>query len=68
MPLSLASKHQLIFSYHMRASTFEKPVLDMTNVSTVPADVLKKLIVENIEQKCPGTRKVHITILCQPKV
>lgn len=44
VPLSLAFKHQLMISYHMRASSFEKPALVMTNVSTVPADVFKKRI------------------------
>lgn len=61
VPLSLAFKHQLMISYHMRASSFEKPVLELTNVSTVPIDVLKTDIVENIEQRFPGTREVHMT-------
>ena len=54
-------KHQLMISYQMRASSFEKPVLELTNVSTVPIDVLKTDIVENIEQRFPGTREVHMT-------
>lgn len=61
VPLSLAFKHQLMISYHMRASSFEKPVLEMTSVSTVSVDVLKDEIVENIKQKFPGTREVHLT-------
>lgn len=50
-----------MISYHMRASSFEKLALEVTHVSTVPADILKKEIVKNIEQKFPGTRQVHIT-------
>ncbi|XP_070410106.1 uncharacterized protein [Nothobranchius furzeri] len=61
VPLSLSSKHQLMISYHMRASSFEKPILEMTNVSSVPVDVLERDIVQSIEQKCPGTIEVHMT-------
>ncbi|KAK0151230.1 hypothetical protein N1851_007633 [Merluccius polli] len=60
VPLSLAFKHQLMISYHMRASSFEKPVLEMTSVS-VSVDVLKDEIVEDIKQRFPGTREVHLT-------
>lgn len=56
----LAVKHQLMISYHMRASRFEKPAFEITGVSTLPV-VLKNEIMEKIEQMFPGTREVHMT-------
>lgn len=61
VPLSLAVKHQLMMSYHMRASSFEKPAFEVTGVSTVPVSVLKKEIMESIEKMFPDTREVHLT-------
>lgn len=61
VPLTLAVKHQLMISYHMSASRFEKPAFEITGVSTVPVDVLKTEIMENIEEMFPGTREVHMT-------
>nr|XP_020445017.1 uncharacterized protein LOC109953925 [Monopterus albus] len=61
VPLSLALKHQIMVSYYMRSSSFEKPTLEVTNVSTVPVDVLKKEIVQSIEHKFPGIKEVHLT-------
>lgn len=62
VPLSQAVKRQLMMLYHMRASSFEKPAFQITGVSTVPVDVLKKKgMMENIEKMFPGTREVHMT-------
>ena len=61
VPFSLAIKHQLMISYHLRSSSFEKTALEITNVSTVPVDVLKQEIAQTIEQNFPGTTEVHLT-------
>lgn len=61
VPLSLAMKHRLMISYHLRSATFEKTQLEITNVSTVPVDVLKQDIAQTIEQNFPGTVEVHLT-------
>lgn len=42
VPLSLATKHQLMISYHLRSSSIEKNPLQVTNVSTVPVDVFER--------------------------
>lgn len=55
MPFLLAIKHQLMISYQFRLSSFEETALEITNVSTVPVDVL------TIEQNFPGTTEVHLT-------
>lgn len=60
IPLSLATKHQLMISYHLRSSSFEKTAFEITNVSTVPVDVLKQEMAQTIEQKFPGTTEVHL--------
>ncbi|KAK0131528.1 putative nuclease HARBI1 [Merluccius polli] len=61
VPFSLAIKHQLMISYHLISSSFEKTALEITNVSTVPVDVLKQEIAQTIEQNFPGTTEVHLT-------
>lgn len=61
IPLSLAAKHQLVISYHLSSSTYEKPSLKVTNISTVPVDVLKQEIAQSIEQIYPGTTEVHFS-------
>lgn len=38
---SLAVKHQLMVSYQLRSSSFEKTALEITNVSTVPVEVFE---------------------------
>ena len=61
VPLSLATKHQLMISYHLRSSSFEETSLEVTNVSTVPLDVLKQEIAQTIENNFPGTTEVHLS-------
>lgn len=61
MPFLLAIKHQLMISYQFRISSFEETALEITNVSTVPVDVLKHEISQTIEQNFPGTTEVHLT-------
>lgn len=59
--LSLATKHQLMISYHLKSSSLEKTNLEVTNVSTVPLNVLKQEIAQTIEKKFPGTTVVHLS-------
>lgn len=61
VPLSLATKHQLMISYHLRSSSFEETSLEVTNVSTVPLDCLKQEIAQTIEKNFPGTTEVHLS-------
>lgn len=61
VPLTLAVKHQLMISYHMSASSLEKPAFEITGASSVPVDVLRKEITDSIEKMFPGTREVHMT-------
>lgn len=61
VPFSVAIKHQLMISYHLPLSSFEKTALEIKNVSTVPVDVLKQEIAQTIKQNSPGTTEVHLT-------
>lgn len=61
VPLSLATKHQLMILYHLRSSSFEETSLEVTNVSTVPLDFLKPEIAQTIEKNFPGTTEVHLS-------
>ena len=42
VPLSLAVKHQFMIGYHLSSPSLDKPMLDVSNISTVPLDILKE--------------------------
>lgn len=44
---SLAVKHQFMLAYHLHGTDLLKPALSVSNISTLPVDVLK----ENISWK-----------------
>lgn len=60
VPFTLANKHQLMMGYHMKLTSFQKSAPEVTNVSTLPVDVLKQEIAQAIYQNFPGTTEVHL--------
>lgn len=50
IPLTLAAKHQQVIAYHINASHLTSTV-EVTNVSTLPVDVLNKEVVTSLRQK-----------------
>lgn len=60
VPLTLALKHQMMIAFHINSPSYGTSSLDVSNVSTVPVDVLKEEVAEAIKLKCPGTSEVHL--------
>lgn len=60
IPLTLASKHQLMIAFHINSSSYGKSSLDVSNVSTVPLDVLKEEVAQAVRTKYPNTSEVHL--------
>lgn len=50
-----------LLSYHLRSSSFEITAFEITNLSTIPVDVLKQEMAQKIKQKSPGTTEIHFT-------
>lgn len=65
IPPTLAAKHQQVIAYHINASHLTS-TLEITNVSTLPVDVLNKEVVTSLRQKYPkinkGTSSQNATI------
>lgn len=59
IPLTLATKHQQMIAYHINASHL-KSSLEVTNLSTLPVDVLNKEVVASLRQKYPMKNEVHL--------
>lgn len=60
VPLTLASKHQFMIAFHINSLSYGKSTLDVSNVSTVPLDVLKEEVAQAIRSKYPNTNEVHL--------
>ncbi len=52
--LTLVAKHQQMIAYQIHSCSFKKSTLEVTNVSTLPVDVLNKKVVNVLRQKYPG--------------
>ena len=59
--LSLAVKHQFMLAYHFHGTDILKPALSVSNLSTVPVDILKENIQEAVQRKFPGETCVKVT-------
>lgn len=60
IPLTLASKHQLMIAFNLNSPSHGKSDLEVSNVSTVPIDVVKDEMAQAIRQKYPDTFEVHL--------
>lgn len=60
IPLTLASKHQLMIAFHMNSPSHGKSPLEVSDVSTVPIDVVKDEMAQAIQQRFPDTNEVHL--------
>lgn len=61
MLLSLSERHQYQMAHHLHASSFSRPPLEVTNVSTVHIDVLNKDISNALRQKSSNVDTVCLT-------
>lgn len=64
--LSLAVKHQFMLAYHLHGTDILKPALSVSNLSTVPVDVLKENIQEAVQRRFPGETCIQVanTVTC----
>lgn len=60
VPLSLASKHQMMIAYHLNSPCLSKSELEVSSVCTLPVDLLKEEIAQVIRQKFSDTTEVHL--------
>lgn len=60
VPLTLASKHQLMISFHISSPSYGKCNLDAHHASPVPVDLLKEDVCQAIRSKHPGTCEVYL--------
>lgn len=60
VPLSLAVKHQFMIGYHLSSPSIDKPLLDVSEASTVPLDVLKEELAQAFKQRNPFVSEIHI--------
>ena len=60
VPLSLASKHQMMIAYYLSSPCLTKSDLEVSAVSTLPVDLLKEEIAQEIRQRFSDTHKVHL--------
>lgn len=57
---TLATKHQQLISYHLHSSSLSISNLEVTNISTIPIDVLNEEIVVALRQKYPDISQVNL--------
>lgn len=60
LTLTLASKHQLMIAFHVNSPSYGNSPLEVSNVSTVPIDVLKDEMAKAIQQRYPDTNEIHL--------
>ena len=60
VPLSLASKHQMMIAYHLSSPCLNKSDLYVSAVSNLPVDLLREEIAQVIRQKFPDTSEVQL--------
>lgn len=58
--LSLVNEHQMMIGYHMHIKSFKRSSFDVTHVSTVPVDVMKKDITLHLSRKYPGLTNITL--------
>lgn len=61
---SLAVRHQFLMAHHLYTCNFSKSPLDVSNVSTLPIDILKEDITFAIKQRYPDLNVVCLTKKC----
>lgn len=60
VPLTLASNHQMMITYHLSSLSLSKSDLEVSAVSTLPVDLLKEEMAQAIRQKFSDTTQVHL--------
>ena len=60
VPLSLASKHQMMIGYHLASPSKSKPDIEVSAVSTLSVDLLREEIAHAIRANFSGEPEVHL--------
>lgn len=60
VPLSLASKHQMMIAYYLSSPCLSKSDTEVSALSTLPVDLLKEEIAQDIRQKFSDADEVHL--------
>ena len=58
--LTLSKKHQLMIAYHLHSLRSQKPVVEVSNVSRVPLEVLRDDVSLPIQQMYPNVAEVNM--------
>lgn len=66
--LTLASKHQMMIAYYQSAPCLTTSNLEVSAVSTLPVDLLKDEIAENITKRFSDISEVHLAKYVTSKV
>lgn len=64
--MSVTVKHHLMLAYHVHGTDILTPALSVSNLSTVPVDVLKENIQEALKRRFPGEACIQVanTVTC----
>lgn len=64
--LSLAVQHQFMLAYHLHGTDVLKPAFSVSNMFTLPVDVLKENIQEAVLKRFPGETYIQVanTVTC----
>lgn len=60
VPFSLALKHQFMIGYHLSSPNIDKPVLEVSDASTVPLELLKEELTQAFKQRNPYASEISI--------
>lgn len=60
VPLTLAVKHQFMIGYHLYCPNIDKPVLDVSEVSTVPLSCVKEEIALSFRKRDSTLGEIHL--------
>lgn len=64
VPLSLAVKHQIMIGYHLSSPNINKPGLNVSDVSTVPLDVLREEVAQAFKDRYPDVSEINLAKKC----
>ncbi|XP_062864458.1 uncharacterized protein LOC134326197 [Trichomycterus rosablanca] len=60
VPFSLAVKHQFMIGYHLSSPNIDKPVLEVSDASTVPLELLKEELAQAFKQRNPYASEINL--------
>ena len=60
VPFSLAVKYQFMIGYHLSSPNIDKPVLEVSDASTVPLELLKEELAQAFKQRNPYASEINL--------